>query len=156
MIIESWYLHTRLKIPFGRSVKVTTISNLISTIIGIPLAWLAMFLIEMAGGFLLSQFPSIGPFYDNTFGAAIMTILGATWIAPDEKHIYWIVPLVFIVLMIPFFFATWWIEYESVKSYMKDIDQNEIKITTRNQNLLSYGFLEVLLLLVIELIRKHN
>ncbi len=85
-------------------------------------------------------------------------MVGAAWIAPDEKHIHWMLPLAFIVLMIPFFFATWWIEFKSVKSQMKDFDPGEIKITTRNQNLISYGFLELLLLfwLIIEVVRKHN
>ncbi len=158
ILIEAWYLHTRLKIPFGRSTKVTTISNLISTTAGIPLAWGAMLLIEMAGGILVSQFPTIGSYYEKAFGAAIMTMVGAAWIAPDEKSIHWTLPLAFIVLMVPFFFASWWIENKSVKRQMSDVDPDEIKIVTRNQNLLSYGLLELMLLiwLIVELIRKHN
>ena len=117
-----------------------------------------MLLIEIAGGLLISKIPSIGPFYQSTFGAAIMTVVGAAWIAPDEKDIHWTLPLAFIVLMIPFFFATWWIENYSVKRQMKDVDPGEIKIVTRNQNLLSYGFLVagLLIWLITELIRKHN
>jgi len=159
IVIEAWYLHSRLKVPFGRSTKITTSSNLISTIIGIPLAWIAMLLIEMVGVLLISQqVPSSGSLYQSTFGAAIMTIVGAAWLAPDEKNIHWTLPLAFIVLMIPFFFASWWIENKSVKRQMKEIDPGEIKIVTRNQNLLSYGLLVLLLLiwLITQLIRKHN
>lgn len=159
IVIEAWYLHSRLKVPFGRSTKITTSSNLISTIIGIPLAWIVMLLIEMVGVLLISQqVPSSGSLYQSTFGAAIMTIVGAAWLAPDEKNIHWTLPLAFIVLMIPFFFASWWIENKSVKRQMKEIDPGEIKIVTRNQNLLSYGLLVLLLLiwLIAQLIRKHN
>jgi len=90
-------------------------------------------------------------------GNVIGTIFMAAWLAPAEKHFHWMLPLALIVLMVPFFFATWWIEFRSVKRQLKDSDPGEIKITTRNLNLLSYGILEVILVgwLIFALIQKQ-
>ncbi|RJQ42135.1 MAG: hypothetical protein C4550_00425 [Nitrospiraceae bacterium] len=158
VILESWYLHSRLKIPFSRSTKIMTIANLESTIIGIPLAWAAMLALEIGMGLIISSLPFTHTLYNNTFASVIMTFFSAAWIAPDDKHAYWMVPLAFIVLMVPFFFATWWIEYRSVKKQMKDVDFSEIKTTTRNLNLLSYGLLVLLLSiwLIVALIKGHK
>jgi hypothetical protein len=158
VIIESWYLHRRLNIPFGRSTKIMTIANLESTIIGIPLAWAAMLLLEIGIGLLVSSLPFAQTLYNNTFASVVMTFFSAAWIAPDEKHAHWMVPLALIVLMIPFFFATWWIEYKSVKRQMKEADSGEIKTATRNLNLISYGSLVSILAiwLIVAVIKGQN
>jgi hypothetical protein len=60
--------------------------------------------------------------------------------------------------MIPFFFATWWIEYKSVKRQLKDVDFSEIKTATRNLNLISYGSLVFILViwLIVAVIKGQN
>jgi len=157
ILIESWYLHKYLKIPLRRSFKVMTIANLESTIIGIPLAWLGMLLVEMAVGVFFMMMPESITRANNAFAAAFATIVGAAWLGPDEKYGYWTIPLASLVLLIPFYFVTWSYEYSSVKRQMKDTDPMLIKVATRNLNLLSYGLLAVLVLgwLIKSIVEKH-
>ena len=166
ILIESWYLHKYLKVPFSRSLKVMTIANLESTIIGIPLAWIAMLILEMGTGAILMLLSAViakpavsimTTTAPDIFGAALASIFGAAWLAPDEKYSYWMVPLACLVLLIPFYFVSWWYEYSSVKRQMKDADPAVIKIATRNLNLLSYSLLAVLVLgwLIKSIVEKH-
>lgn len=157
VVIETWYFHKYHNIPFLRALKVMTIANLESTIIGIPLAWIAMLLLEMGMGAIFMLLPTTISNAHNIFAAAFASIVGAAWLAPDEKYGYWTVPLACLVLLIPFYFVTWWYEYSSVKRQMKDADPSMIKIATRNSNLLSYGLLAVLVLgwLIKSIVEKH-
>ena len=155
--IESWYLHKYLKVPFSRCLKVMTIANLESTIIGIPLAWLGMLLVEMAVAVIFMMMPDSITRANNVFAAAFASIVGAAWLAPDEKYSYWAVPLACLVLLIPFYFVTWWYEYSSVKRQMKEANPTILKVATRNLNLLSYGFLALLVFgwLIKSIVEKH-
>jgi len=123
-----------------------TIANLESTIIGIPLAWLGTLLVEMAVAVIFMMMPDSITRANNVFAAAFASIVGAAWLGPDEKYGYWTIPLACLVLLIPFYFVTWWYVYSSVKWQMKETNPMMFKIAARNLNLLSYGLLAVLVL----------
>ena len=63
------------------------------------------------------------------------------WLIPYESELYWMVPTAALVLLIPFFFASWFIEYQVGKRILRDIESTKIKEAVLKANLLSYGLL---------------
>jgi hypothetical protein len=54
---EAAMLSSSLACPYRQALKLVAVANLASTLVGVPVAWFAMLLIEGAGGALLSVLP---------------------------------------------------------------------------------------------------
>ena len=135
ILIEAIYLSKKLELMISRAVKVATISNLASTIVGVPLTWLLLVLIQiLAGG---------GGAYglDTTLGKILSVTLQAAWLIPYESDLRWMIPVAGLVLLVPFFFASWWSEYFVSKKILKDHSPQEVKIEVRNANIITYALL---------------
>jgi len=138
--IESFVLLKRLTITKGFSIKVATIGNLASTILGIPLSWCALALIQMLSGG--------GSAYglDTWFQKLIAVTWQAPWLIPYESDLRWMVPAATLTLLIPFFFASWWIEFLVAKRIFGNDNQPNLKVAIRDANLMSYCFLAIVVL----------
>ncbi|MGD2118508.1 MAG: hypothetical protein PVG66_09125 [Chromatiales bacterium] len=135
IIIEAIFLSKKLELASPSAFKTTTISNLVSTIVGIPLTWLLLVLIQMlAGG---------GGAYglDTTLGKVLSVTLQAGWLIPYESDLHWMIPVAGLVLLVPFFFASWWSEYFVTKKMLKDHSAQRVKIAVRNANIITYVLL---------------
>lgn len=133
--IESLYISKGLKLPIGQSLKTVSISNLASTIIGIPLTWLLLVVVQMVTGG--------GGAYgiDSVMGKVLAVTWQAPWLIPYEKDLDWMIPVAGLVLLVPFFFASWWSEYFVSKKINKVLPPLSIKIKVRNANLITYSLL---------------
>lgn len=151
IFIEAYMLRG-LGLSLERSVVSAAIANIISTAVGIPVTWGLLFGLQiMTGGTLGFH---ISPFWD--------TLLGVTWRAPwmlpgpPEKD--WMVPVAGMVLLVPFFFASWLVENWVVRIAVRNAmiaagaDPGEaggkIKRAVRNGNLVTYALLAVFLLVM--------
>lgn len=135
VILETLYLTKSLKVPAIKSAATVTTANLFSTIIGIPLTWFILVSLQMAtgGG---SYFD-----FDTTLGKIITVTWQAPWLSPHEGQLGWMIPSAGIILLIPFFFASWWSEYFISKKILKEIPKKEILAKVRNANLITYTLL---------------
>jgi hypothetical protein len=135
ILIESIYLSKKLEIKASRAAKTATISNLISTIIGIPLTWLLLVLIQMLAG-------GGGSFgLDTTLGKVLSVTLQAAWLIPYESDLHWMIPVAGLVLLVPFFFVSWWSEYFVSKKILKKNSAQKVKLEVRNANIITYALL---------------
>ena len=135
IIIEAKYLSKKLELASPSAFKTTAISNLVSTIVGIPLTWLLLVLIQMLAG-------GGGAFgLDTTLGKVLSVTLQAAWLIPYESDLHWMIPVAGLVLLVPFFFASWWSEYFVSKKMLKDHSTQKIKRAVRNANLVTYTLL---------------
>jgi hypothetical protein len=144
--LESYCLRSMLKLPFVRSLKLMTIANLESTIIGIPLTWAVLLLIEIILTFAGSSiFKSTE--LPEALSYTLMITLGAPWLAPfSQNQAYWIIPAASFFLLIPFYFITWYIEYRCLKKRIKKTKPATLSRVVRNINLISYGLLGIIVL----------
>ncbi len=135
IVIEAFYLSKKLDLSGKIAGKTATISNLVSTIVGVPLTWLFLVAVQM--------FTGGGSAYgiNTLLGKAISVTWQAAWLIPYESELYWMVPLAGTFLLIPFFFVSWWSEYFISKKLLKDLNKRMIKKYVRNANLISYGLL---------------
>ncbi|MCG7985312.1 MAG: hypothetical protein JAY90_21520 [Candidatus Thiodiazotropha lotti] len=135
--IEAMYLSKKLRLPFSTSLGTTTISNLVSTVIGVPLTWLLLLLIQIIAG-------GSGAFgLDTTTGKVLSVTLQAAWLIPYESDLYWMIPSAGALLLIPFFFISWWSEFYVSMKLLKEQASQRLKIAVRNANILTYTLLAI-------------
>ena len=135
VLIEAAYLSKQLNLGFRKAIKTTNISNLVSTLVGIPLTWLLLVIIQMlaggGGGFGL----------DTTLGRVLSVTLQAPWLIPYESDLHWMIPTAGLVLLVPFFFVSWWSEYLVSRRVLKELQQQSVKVAVRNANIVTYALL---------------
>jgi hypothetical protein len=100
IFLEAWIGKLTLKEPFGRCVKVATVSNLFSTLLGIPLTWIVLVFLEAIAG--NGGAPELHTFSQKVYAVTIQ----APWLIPYEKDLYWMVPTAVVVLSVPFYLAS--------------------------------------------------
>ena len=157
ILLESWYIRRALNVATWPAFKTMIIVNLESTLIGIPLTWVAWVLIEMAFGFSIAyvgeglNFP-----LPDAIGNIFAVTIGAAWLAPEESALYWMVPTASLVLLIPFFYVSYFLERGMAKRLLKGISAKDIYKAIFNANLYSYGLLSLIVIcwLIVSLITK--
>jgi hypothetical protein len=133
--IETIYISKGLELSFGQSLKTVSISNVASTLIGIPLTWLLLVLVQVVTG-------GGGAYGINSaMGKVLAVTWQAPWLIPYEEDLNWMIPVAGLVLLVPFFFASWWSEYFVSKKLNKTLPSLSIKDKVRNANLITYSLL---------------
>lgn len=115
-------------------------SNIVSTFVGIPLVWSVLILLQLTipggGGFF--------PGHSFMFQAIASVTVQAPWLVPAEQYMHLMIPAAFLVLLIPFFFASYWIEaWVTVKILEREtgLPRKSLRHSVWKANLYSYLFL---------------
>lgn len=174
VLIEWLVLRKMLKhFSSGFLLYVTFVANGFSTLIGIPLAWLGLCLLELSEflimlilgisigiiSYTINKFnisSLILMISDGKFPLIISAIFTAPWLIPYESDLYWMIPFAFMVLLVPFFYVSYRVESYITMRYIPN--QNElVKKSVWVANLCSYLMLFILSFgyLIYELI-KHK
>ncbi len=108
ILVEIWVAKPKLQGIYGKPAWAIAVANLASTIIGVPLAWAVVLGLELLGDKLLGE-----RFLKHASPPVLMItelLLGPAWIGPPDGKHDWIVPAAAMLLLIPTFFASWYIE----------------------------------------------
>lgn len=120
----------------GRTVEVIATSNIVSTVVGIPVTWGILFGVQaITGG------GRGGPSVETLVGKLLAVTWQAPWLLPYESASYWMVPVAMLALLVPFFFASWFIEYQVSKRMMRGLETGVVKNAVLRANLASYALL---------------
>jgi hypothetical protein len=136
--VETLVLVTRLALPSRTILKAAAASNAISTLIGIPVAWLMLVVLQIGTG------------GGNAYGIStpITKFLAVTWQAPwlipYESDLDWMVPAASAVLLLPFFLASLSIELRVNRWMLPDAERSRLRAATWDANLVSYVLLAVI------------
>jgi hypothetical protein len=123
------------------------IANFVSTLVGIPAIWLCLLIVQMS-------FPGGGGTFPTLKGTIWPYVLGVTlqapWLVPYESQFYWMIPTAAVVLFIPMFYASYWIESKLLVRMLRTFGQDSalIKKASWTANKASYVFLIVFMLLM--------
>jgi len=162
IVIEGLLCRKWLGLKTWQAIKTNAVSNLVSTIIGIPLAWAVMFAIEVGVLGLVSESNALQNWH-SPIANVIFFLLSSAWLNPDLGENAWVIPAATLVLLIPFFFASYWIEYFVVRKMVgtpdeepSNLSSTRVRTAVRNANLVTYGimFLATSVWLVV-LLRHH-
>jgi hypothetical protein len=133
ILIEAWYGTWKYKLPFQRAVSAQTTANCLSTLIGIPITWLALVLIQMPVFELGSH---VVP---ERVVSALSPIWGATWLGPEPSN--WLIVIAIAVLTIVFYLMSVAIEGIAVRRFFRDTERKTIRNWMLQANAISYTFL---------------
>jgi hypothetical protein len=143
--IEAFLCKKWLGLTTWQAMKSNAISNLVSTLIGVPVAWAIMFGVEMATFGRIQRGNAIQN-WQSPIAQVIWLFLGSAWIGPTDGKSAWLIPAATLVLLVPFFFASYGIEYLVVK-FMVGIPEGgppnlsyaKVRTAVRNANVVTYG-----------------
>ncbi|PAW75905.1 MAG: hypothetical protein B9S32_17145 [Verrucomicrobia bacterium Tous-C9LFEB] len=118
IFIEASLCRRFLSLPTNKAFWGVAFANLISTFIGFPILWLILVVIQMAG---LGGNKSYGM---ETLALKIYAVtVQAPWLIPYETDLYWMLPTAGLVLLVPTFFVSVYIERWFCRWYWKYEDR---------------------------------
>ena len=140
--LEAFVLLRMLCLPARRAILVSAVANAVSTLLGIPMTWVALVAMQMltpGGG---GTGPDIGTLTGKVFAVTVQ----APWLIPYDSELYWMMPAAALVLLVPFFFASWGIEYLVARRMLRDIGPPAVNKAVFVANLISYVLLALIVL----------
>ncbi|MFZ0739398.1 MAG: hypothetical protein WBL70_08800 [Candidatus Acidiferrales bacterium] len=161
IVIEGFLCKKWLALTTWDAMKSNAVSNLASTIIGVPVAWAIMLAVEFASMGLIQRSHGIENLH-SPLANVLGLFLSSAWIGPPDRASVWIIPAACLVLLVPFFFASYWVEYFVIKRMVgmpeggpPNLAYPRVRIAVRNANLITYGamFLATTVWLLVELPR---
>ncbi len=72
---------------------------------------------------------------------AVFLVLGSAWLGPGDG-LYWAVPVAAMILLIPTFFASWYIE-ALIVDHMSGLEWRDVRSAMFKANIASYALLYV-------------
>ncbi len=136
VVIEALLVRRAMGLTIRSALKDVAIANLWTTLLGVPLAWIIMFIIELVG---TSGGTALGM---NTPARMLASVtLQAAWLVPYEQHLVWMVPAAATFLLVPCFLISLVIERWVLVRRWSDRDRKAVFSAVLRANVWSYLFL---------------
>jgi hypothetical protein len=120
-------------------------ANVFSTLVGVPLAWLAMLALEFA---VMLPVGLAAEKWKWELDGPVWLVLGflfsVAWLAPAEDHLHWMVPGAVVLLLVPCFFLSVALERRTCMRTWAAADPGRVRRGVFAVNLASYALLFVL------------
>lgn len=145
ILLEALLIRRWLVLSFRDAFVGVGKANVLSTLVGVPLAWLAMFVLELAVmlpfGLVAetSEWQSAGPVWE-----ILGFLLSVAWLPPAEDYLHWMVPAAVALLLVPCFFLSVLLERSSCLRSWPAAEPARVRRGVFAANLASYALLFVL------------
>lgn len=120
-------------------------ANVFSTLVGVPLAWLAMFALEFA---VMLPFGLAADKWKWEIDGPVWQVLGflfsVAWLGPAEGSLHWMVPAAVALLLVPCFYLSVVLERRSCTRTWTAADPTHVRRGVFAANVASYALLFVL------------
>ncbi len=133
VLVEALLCMPYIKLSLNELIGGMFKANIVSTFIGIPVTWILLVILQMATGGGSSYGLS------TPLQKLAAVTWQAPWLVPYESELYWMIPSASLVLLVPFYFASWFIEFKVAKRVFKSIEPKMLNRTIRNINFVSYN-----------------
>lgn len=110
IVVEGLLCKKWLGLTTWEAMKANAMSNLASTIFGVPVAWAIMLAVEFIAFGTIDRNGAMQN-WRSPLAQVIGPFLGSAWIGPPSEKNVWIVAAATLVLLVPFFLASYGIEY---------------------------------------------
>jgi len=139
VLFECEFSRRQLQLPFRRILWPISKANLISTLVGVPVAWLAMLAPLMVVSFGYSLVPNSAEI--PSFVQFLLFPLTAAWVGGTSP---WEVYFAFVVLTVPFCLLSIFLEEGVLRKLLPEQDRSAIRSVTVRANVWSYALLSIL------------
>jgi len=145
IVVEALLIRRWVQLSYRDAFIGTTKANLLSTLVGFPLAWLAMFAVEMVVLYpVCIAAVKWGWNLDSPFFRIIGFLVGIAWLGPADPHDYWLIPLAAALLLVPSFYVSVWLERFICRRAWPSSDAAAVRLGVYRVNLASYAMLFIL------------
>jgi hypothetical protein len=114
-VIEIYVVAKRLKVSKQNVLKPVAVANGVSMLLGYPLNWI----VSLGGWVIIAAIAwcveKIGKapwrwISDSELSIFVLMPFQFAWVAPNERHLWWQVPVAALLGLIPAFFVSWYSE----------------------------------------------
>jgi hypothetical protein len=137
ILIEAWVGVRVAKLPFRQSLCGATVGNLFSTLLGIPLTWMALAIVEFR---YFGAAKGLGTFSTKAYAVTFQ----APWLIPYEEDLVWMAPIAVVVLSVTMWLISVVSEYVIVKRISPSVPSATLWRWMWRGNAASYAFLVLL------------
>jgi hypothetical protein len=145
--VEAYFYRRWLDLTKWQATKCSAVSNLVSTLIDIALAWGIMVGVEF-GTMGLTDGNHYVRTWKSPIADLVLFFLSSAWIAPVEGMREWLIPAATLSLLVPFFFTSYAMEYLILKFMVgmpdggpPSLSYFRVRLAVRNVNLVTYAAL---------------
>jgi len=142
IIIESIVLYQQVEITFWHSAGITSAANIVSTLIGIPITAIILWITSGIISSMLQIIDTADSIWKKFLTQAWYTAFVAS--GDGDKYEEMITSFVIMVLLVPFFFGSWFVECNVVYYMLDEFDRQKVQEALFLGNLVTYGILEVI------------
>lgn len=118
-----------------RSLKALVIANLASTLLGFPLVWGLLLLVQLCVGGGSAY--GLRTFWTRAYAVTVQ----APWLIPYEQDLKWMVPIAALYLLIPAFFASVYLERWICLRFWRNLEKAKIRRFSWIAHIVSYSVL---------------
>jgi len=111
---EAWVIQKYIKLTHKQLLKITTASNFASTLIGVPLTYAIILVLQ----YLLTDHITIQA--NNSWGLLVHSIIFPALAIPAENSLWFIFPVSGSVLLVFYFLVSWQIEKLATRFLLKN------------------------------------
>lgn len=143
---EGWIVarHVPTRVPVALGVMAW--ANLASTLIGVPITWVVLFVCEMAISMSIGQWwPEIAAQIPaSAFQKVMALVVQAPWLGGPEEDLPWMIPAAALLLLGPFCAASYYVERFVATRKLPELPKDVVNRAVLRANLASYaGFAAV-------------
>jgi hypothetical protein len=140
--IETFVVHRYTALSIRKDLLGITEANIVSTLVGVPIAWLGAFAIELALLLPLDFAAVHWTWLENSLLLQVTNvILGAAWLGPVDPKSEWIIYIAAAILLIPCFFVSVLIERWVCRRVWSRTDPAIVRRSVWRANICSYAAL---------------
>ena len=130
VLVESLLVSWLAGVQYMRALGAVLIANLASTLVGVPLTWIVLVIVQIV----------TGGGVDRGVGFHAVT-WQAPWLIPHDDHLHWMIPAAGLTLIVPFFLVSAWSESLIVRAMWRTDDRRKIRMAVWSANAISYTLL---------------
>lgn len=132
IIVEAFIVGRLLGASAISRAKSVAISNVVSTIVGLPLTWAALVGLQLISG----GGSSYG--LETPMQKLLAVTWQAPWLIPYESGLHWMLPAASLTLLIPYFFTSYFVEAPIVTHFERAYSRVQVRTAVFRANLISY------------------
>jgi hypothetical protein len=138
----------------GRAIKPQKIiakvayANLFSTILGIPLAWGLVFIVQLCVQLVRVYTKIPVERMPETMQHLVLSVTMPAWLPYLGDAPFWIPNVALFVLLVPAYLVTWRMEYLMLRKILHDIPVESLRVLVRNVNRITYVMLGLVVVVI--------
>jgi hypothetical protein len=135
IMVEIMVARRMLRLDTARAAAAVVPANLVSTVLGFPLLWLLLLVIQILVGGGTAR--GLSSFWSRLYSVTVQ----APWLIPYGHDLNWMVPVASVYLLIPAFFASVFIERWICSLIWRDQAKSRLRRFSWRAHFVSYAVL---------------